>query len=223
MGKVRVRQETNNLFIDFYYQGVRCREQTMLKNTAKNRKTLTALLEKIEAEILLNTFSYKEYFPNSSNLKKFHGEENSGSDLFNTPDRKAQNGITTPTFREFAEQWFVERQVEWRDSHIRNVRSLLDSALLPAFGSKRIHTITKVDLLNFRTEQSKVKGRGHNKTISPKTLNTRMGLLKMIFEEASDRFEFENPYKNIKPQKLKRTHIEPFSFVEEKKIIDAVR
>ena len=223
MGKVRVRQETNNLFIDFYYQGVRCREQTLLKNTAKNRKTLEALLVKIEAEILLNTFSYKEYFPTSTNLKKFYVEGNGDSELLAASSSKAQKGITTPTFKVFAEQWFEERQIEWRASHKRNVRSLLDSALIPAFGSKKIHTITKTDLLNFRTKQAEIPGRGGNRTISSKTLNTRMGMLKIILEEASDRFEFETPYRNIKPLKLQKTHIEPFSFAEVHKIIEKVR
>src|SRR5690554_8027333 len=50
-----------------------------------------------------------------------------------------------------------------------------------------------------------------------------MGMLKIILEEASDRFEFETPYRNIKPLKLQKTHIEPFSFAEVNKIIETVR
>src|SRR5690554_4834396 len=50
-----------------------------------------------------------------------------------------------------------------------------------------------------------------------------MGMLKIILEEASDRFEFETPYRNIKPLKLQKTHIEPFSFAEVHKIIEKVR
>lgn len=224
MGKVRVRQETNNLFMDFYFQGKRCREQTLLKNTAQNRKKLEALMEKIEAKIILNDFSYEEFFPNSKNLKKFTTEDSDSSEFSNSPSsHHTYKRATSPTFEAFAEQWFRERNLEWRASHIRNVRSLLDGALIPAFGLKQIHTITKTDLLNFRIQQSKVPGRSGNKTISPKTLNTRMGLLKMILEEASDRFNFENPYRNIKPLKLQKTHIEPFSFAEVNKIIATVR
>jgi len=209
--------------MDFYFQGERCREQTLLKNTAQNRKKLEALMERIEAKIILNDFSYEEFFPNSKNLIKFKTDVAS-SELLNSPSSHiAKRRVTTPTFESFAEQWFKERNLEWRASHTRNVRSLLDGALIPAFGLKQIHTITKTELLNFRIQQSEIPGRSGNKTISPKTLNTRMGLLKMILEEASDRFNFENPYKNIKPLKLQKTHIEPFSFAEVNKIIETVR
>ncbi|WP_027848794.1 site-specific integrase [Marinospirillum minutulum] len=223
MGKVRVRKESNNLFIDFYCQGVRCREQTMLRNTVQNRKRLEALLEKMEAEMLLNTFSYEEYFPNSINLKKFNPATEEESNQPAAIKVEPQKNNATPTFKAFAEQWFAERNIEWRNSHIRNVRSLLDSALIPAFGAKQLHTINKTDLLNFRTEQAKIPGRGGNSTISPKTLNTRMGLVKLIMVEASDRFGFENPYRNIKPLKLQKAHIEPFSLAEVNKIIETVR
>ncbi len=50
-----------------------------------------------------------------------------------------------------------------------------------------------------------------------------MTLLKSIMEEASDRFGFENPYKNIKPLKLKRSHVEPLSLAEVNQIIETVR
>lgn len=43
MAKVRSRQETGNLFIDFRYEGVRCREQTLLRDTPANRKKLETL------------------------------------------------------------------------------------------------------------------------------------------------------------------------------------
>lgn len=42
MGNVRVRKETRKLFMDFRYQGVRCREQTALADTPGNRKKLPA-------------------------------------------------------------------------------------------------------------------------------------------------------------------------------------
>ncbi|MGS0535903.1 Arm DNA-binding domain-containing protein [Pseudoalteromonas sp. SaAl2] len=32
-----VRSRNNKLFFDFYYQNIRCREQTLLKDTKANR------------------------------------------------------------------------------------------------------------------------------------------------------------------------------------------
>ena len=66
MASIRTRKGTKNLLIDFSFMGVRCREQTALPDTSANRKTLEKLLQKIEAEILLGTFVYGNYFPNVS-------------------------------------------------------------------------------------------------------------------------------------------------------------
>ena len=38
MAKVRARKDNGLLFLDFYYRGVRCREQTALLDTAENRR-----------------------------------------------------------------------------------------------------------------------------------------------------------------------------------------
>ena len=54
MGSIRSR--SGKLFFDFRYRGVRCREQTKLSDTPANRKRVTNILERIEAEILVGTF-----------------------------------------------------------------------------------------------------------------------------------------------------------------------
>src|SRR5690554_5649949 len=220
MASVRVREETNTLFLDFYYLGKRCREQTTLSNTATNKKRLEKLLETMEAKMLLGEFRYSEFFPGSRNAAKF---EDSSVEETNTSSTSKTGMSTVPTFKAFAEQWFEENRVAWRNSHIRNLESLLDGALYPAFGRKKLNNITKADLLNFRAEQAKKPGRGGNRTISAKTLNNQMGVLKNIMEEAAERFNFESPYKNIKPLKLQKTHIEPFTLAEVNKIVNTVR
>jgi integrase len=60
MGSIRARGKL--LFIDFRYRGTRCREQTKLTDTPANRKRLLGILERVEAEILLGTFSYEAYW-----------------------------------------------------------------------------------------------------------------------------------------------------------------
>jgi len=65
MGKVRARKETGKLYLDFMCQGHRCREQTALLDTTANRKRVEALLQKVEAKILLGAFNYAEQFPDS--------------------------------------------------------------------------------------------------------------------------------------------------------------
>ena len=51
MGKVRARSDSGKLFLDFYYQGERCRELTALADTPGNRNKVQELLKRMEKEI----------------------------------------------------------------------------------------------------------------------------------------------------------------------------
>ncbi|MDZ7789174.1 MAG: DUF3596 domain-containing protein [Xanthomonadales bacterium] len=73
MGSVRARPESGRLFLDFRYQGVRCREQTLLPDTKANRKKVKQLLQQIEQQIVDGTFDYARTFPGSPNVRKFAG------------------------------------------------------------------------------------------------------------------------------------------------------
>lgn len=50
-----------------------------------------------------------------------------------------------------------------------------------------------------------------------------MNILRMVMTEAADRYEFVSPFRNIKPLKLQRVHIEPFSLSEVETILQTVR
>ncbi|MBY6102379.1 Arm DNA-binding domain-containing protein [Marinobacter nauticus] len=220
MGKVRTRKETGKLYLDFMYAGHRCREQTALMDTPQNRKRVNALLQKVEAMILLGDFNYAEYFPDSRNLKKIQASQaNSGA------TNTSENGRAsdTPLFADFADQWFLESKIQWRNSHTRNVESILASSLKPAFKDKRVGEISKPDILAARNKMARRKGRGASGLMAPKTINSHMTILRMILTEAAERFDFTNPYLNIKPLKQQRVHIEPFSLNEVEKILETVR
>ncbi|TDV98712.1 integrase [Halomonas alkaliantarctica] len=224
MGKVRQRKETGKLYLDFFYQGLRLREQTALKDTPTNRKKVEQLLAKVEAKILLDDLDYAEFFPGSKNLSKLKLNSTSKSTTVQAPQTlSSQPPVDTPLFNDFATQWFEESKIQWRASHVRNVSSILDSSLKPAFGKKSMGEISKADIMAFRAKLSKRKGRGPTGVVSPKTINSHMTILRMVLGEAAERFEFETPYKNIKPLKLQKTHIEPFSLQEVQRIIDNVR
>lgn len=222
MGKVRARKETGKLYLDFFYRGVRCREQTSLNDTPANRKKVEQLLQRVEAKILLEEFNYAEFFPGSRNLKKIHPTEPPHQNDLDEPSPR-EDSPSGATFSEFADQWFNEIQVEWRKSHVRNVSSILENSLIPALGSLPVNNITKADILELRVNLAKRKGRGDNTMLSPKTINSHMAVLRMVIDEAADRFGFETPYRNIKPLKLKKSHIEPFSLKEVERIISQVR
>lgn len=211
MGAVNVRD--GKLYLDFRFKGVRCREQTRLLDNPHNRKRLKSLLEMIEAEIKLGKFDYARYFPDSPKVEKF--AELIRLEKFKRIGNRMLFGV-------FAEIWFAEKQVEWRQTQIDNVRGILDKHLLPAWQDSELHEIEKDDIMDFRrklTEKSPVT----NKQLSPSRINHILSPLKMILEEAADRFEFDSPWRGIKQLSVPRTEINPFSLDEVKKIIKHVR
>jgi Domain of unknown function (DUF3596). len=58
MAKVRARPESGMLYLDFFYRGVRCREQTALPDTAENRRRVQTLMNRISKEIKQGLFDY---------------------------------------------------------------------------------------------------------------------------------------------------------------------
>lgn len=210
MGKIVARKETGNLFFDFRYLGKRCREQTMLADTPANRKKLQKVLDRIEAEITLGTFNYNEYFPSGSQVQAI-GKLQAG-----------RSDIKAPRFGEFAELWFDEKCMEWRQSHINTVRQTLNKHLLPHFGKQEVSAITKADILAFRSVLGKVPGQ-KGQSLSATRINHIMTPLRMILNEAADRFEFTSPFLGIKSLKVPKTDVEPFTLQEVMQIISAVR
>ncbi|GAB3273069.1 Arm DNA-binding domain-containing protein [Parahaliea aestuarii] len=200
------------LFFDFRYRGVRCKEYTKLKDSPANRKRLRIILERIEAEITLGTFDYGAYFPDSPRVERFAQELERVSQV--------QSGL--PTFEDFANTWFGQMAVEWSETHAITVRGTLDKSLIPAFGAKALNNISKDDLLDFRSEVARRKGRKGG-PISADRINHIMTPLRMILNEAAQRFGFTSPYQGIKSLKVPKTDVQPFTFSEVKAILAAVR
>jgi len=200
MGSVRPRGKYNHLVIDFRYQGMRCREQTLLVDTPANRKKLELVLKKIEREIQLGSFDYSRYFPHSKRAVQFRVEPGSSN-------------TGTPKFSEFAEVWYLESSVRLKRSVLKGYRYTLDKELLPYFGHFEVGAIRKQDILAFRTEFATFV-RKNGKVRAPSTVNNVMKPLRGILTEAAERFDFDNPVKNIKKLIEPRKDIKPFSFDE---------
>ncbi|MGV2488300.1 UNVERIFIED_CONTAM: tyrosine-type recombinase/integrase, partial [Bacillus mycoides] len=114
-------------------------------------------------------------------------------------------------------------EIEWRRSHIRSLRSTLDGRLIPHFGQKVVSSITKSDILAYRATLAKVKGRGDKEGLSPKRINEIIGTLCQIMDEAADRFEFTSAFRNIKPLKMKRSDVMPFTLADVQRILSTAR
>ena len=229
MGSVRKREDTDLLFIDFRYRGIRCREQTALPDTSANRKKVQKVLDRIEAEMATGTFEYRRYFPTSKNAVKFDAIEEAPGAIKPVAAQVGQGleaqaaNPDVPMFREFAETWFIEKEVEWRKSHRISTRADLDRILIPHFGDKVVSQITKADVLTFRAALAKVTARGKATTLSARRINKIFGPLRQILCEAADRFDFRTPFFNLKQLKARKTDIKPFTLEELRLIINTVR
>ena len=111
-----------------------------------------------------------------------------------------------------------EKAIEWRKSHKQSIEGILESHILPAFGHMKISVIKKQDILTFRAALAKVQTRT-KKTLSASRINHIMTPLRMLLNEAADRYEFTSPWKNIKALKIPRTEVNPFSLNEVERLI----
>ncbi len=231
MVNVRLRKDTGKLFFDFYHEGRRCREYTGLTDSKTNRLQMERIAKRMHKEMKGGSFVYSQYFPNSKNLKQFEPQAQAPEDLTVASSPVASNlsmaqhaidDAHLPTFSDFADVWVSENEISWRRSHKRTIKGIIDGHLKPRFGEQKVSRITKAEILAFRSELAKVPGR-KNKGLSPKRINSILAPLRQILNEAADRYEFNTPYRNIKPLKVPRTHVEPFSLEEVQLILNAVR
>jgi integrase len=215
MASINARPETGTLYIDFRYQGRRCREQTMLVDSPENRKRLERLVDRMNRALLSGSFRYEEFFPNSRKASSDTGP-------VGAKEQPSAPVPTTPLFRDFTETWFTENEPRWRIRHREGVRKTLDRIVLPAFGDKPVAEVSKADLLAFRAEIAKRPGRG-GRSLSGKRVNKHMALVNAILGEACERFGLAHPGRGIKALKQKRAEVMPFSLVEVELLIRTVR
>ena len=214
MGSVRVRRETGTLFLDFRVAGKRVREQTDYADTPANRKKAHQLLKKLEAG------SGHEAEESRSLARNAELNLRSGPLARTTPSMRVSSAV--PTFEEFAEQWFAESMIQWRRSYRVTQRGALDKYLMPRFGAAPMDQIAKADLLKFRAELTTVAGR-KAASLSPRRINAVMKPLRQILEEAADRYSFNSPFRGIKPLKVKRGDVMPFTLNEVRQILGSAR
>ncbi|WP_298066646.1 site-specific integrase [uncultured Acinetobacter sp.] len=208
-----IRERSGKLIADFRYMGIRCRETTNLEDNAYNRRILKKRLEQLEAEITLGTFEYEKYFPKSNRVDDFKEK------------RSQQIAVQTkvPLFKEFTELWLKQKQVEWRTSYQQKVSIIIKNYLIPAFGNQVLSKIKKSDLLNFRASLAKVTHGKNQTSLKASRINQIMTPLRMILNDAAERYEFESPYKNINNLKENKIEVTPFSLEEVHKILTTVR
>jgi integrase len=220
MGSIRVRPETGQLFMDFRYAEERRREQTLLADTPENRKRLEKALAKIEAQIAAGTFDYAARF---SKGKQASPPGVTGLVASTASAPSAGSVPDTPMFSAFAQQWLAEHQIEWRRSHIKVLRSTLDGHLIPFVGAKPAAGISKADILGFRSKLAALPGRGAKQGLSHKRINGIIAPLRKILSEAADSHGFISPTLSLRPLRVRKTDVEPFTLDEVERLLGVVR
>lgn len=210
MGAINIR--SGRIQLDFRYRGTRCREQTKLADTERNRKRMEKLLHRIDAEILLGTFEYGKYFPNSRRASQF-----------DELDRRRQNRLSgTPILEGFAESWLAENEVRWRQSYFATTSGTVRKYLIPRFGEQHLEQIKRGEILEFRAELRKRRLK-NGRTLSPDRVNHIISPLRMMLDEAALRYDFISPMAGIKGLPVGRSEVEPFTLDEVQKILATVR
>lgn len=208
MGAIR-RTLNGYLYFDFRARGLRCREYTQLTDTPANRKKMAGVLAKIEAEITLGQFNYLAYFPAGSRVSVFGG----------SPGAPA---APATAFEVFARQWYDENKACWKPSVAEEFHGTLEKHLVPAFKGREVTALSASDIKQFRAALARLPGR-KGQTLSNKRINNILVVLRLILSEASERFGTPNPSLKIKPLRVEKADIHPFTPEEVKVFFDGVR
>lgn len=227
MGSIRTAGR-GTLFMDFRFEGARCREYTALADTPINRKRLEKALAAIESEIKAGTFDYARTFHGSRPPVRPADATAATLSPASLPRTQVAAAVarasapSTPTLRDFTTTWLAEHQVKWRRSHIKVLKSTVDGHLMPAFGERPVATITKAEILAFRAKLAELPGRSGER-LSNRRINGILAPLAQILNEASERYAFPSPVVKLKRLKTRRSDIDPFSLDQVQTMLAAVR
>jgi integrase len=105
---------------------------------------------------------------------------------------------------------------------VRVLRSTIDGHLTPHFGDKPVGQIGKADILAFRNKLAEVPGRT-GKGLSAKRINGILAPLRQMLAEAAELYAFISPAVNIKPLRVSKTDVQPFTLAEVQTLVGRVR
>ena len=180
--------------ITFMLNGERCREQIRCgrKPTATDLRKASELRSSIIREIDLGTFDYRRSFPNSKKAGKFSSE----------PERIL--------IADALDGWLRNHQNKCEYSTLRGYISAIKTYLIPEFGHKGLHDLSREDVEAWR----------RNVSISHKTINNVLIPLRMVFKEAFEEGVIENNVlSRIRNLKQVPREPRPFSEIEVQSIL----
>lgn len=153
---IRSRSESS-IEIDFYYRGVRCREQIKLQPTERNLRYAARFKARIEDEIAKGEFDYAKHFPNSLKVKEF-----------------AQMPGDNIVLEAYLKTWLESERLSVKQSTWRGYAKIIRGHLIPAFG----------DLCLSELRRKHVKDWATQRAMSPKTLGNVLSPLRIALSDA---------------------------------------
>lgn len=202
MAQIRVRPNGRIQF-DLHLYGQRFREGTKTMATPKALSQAKATLKKMNAEIALGTFQYRDYFPHSKKVT-----------LFETLQRVKHPDRLYPFFDDYANAWFDRQQGQWKNSYRSTVRNTLDRHLIPFFGNILVSEITLAQVDYFRQDLLTQCDEEGKRMISNRRINGILWPLVAIMRLASDEYGFRYPLHRYKALKEEKADSHPMTIDE---------
>ncbi|MGE4319662.1 MAG: tyrosine-type recombinase/integrase [Deferribacterales bacterium] len=199
---VAVRRDKDRLLLDFYYQGVRCREYLSVKASKDGQRYAERQAKQLEQQILDNQFNYADWFPNSKKCSYFMSKPSN----------------TDMTFGDVAEEWLkqierLHRAEELKYSTLKSYKAGLQCNLR-YFERREIRHISKdmIDEYKYNLLDSE---------LSKKTINNRLTPLRQVFEFAYEHGYIDhNEMDRVRNFTVELPDIEPFNQLEVNAILE---
>ena len=218
-----VRESRGRLFLDYRAGGKRQRTYVKLPDTPANRQILSGVSKKVDATLAAG----EDVLALLSSLGLLEADQDFNAGVFSAPPQSLRPTAaavpSTPSFATFADQWFGEFKVGWRKTYITTVRGIIDQHLLPRFGATMVGAVSRAQVLELRSHLAGVRGRRPGTQLSPARINTIMLILRQILQEAADRHEFTMPMARLKPLKVPKSDVQPFTLEQTQLLIKTIR
>ena len=186
-----IRERSGKLIFDFTFQGIRCRETSRLTDSAANRKIANEILKRIDAQIIVGTFCYETYFPQSKKVQVFSDIE---------AQKVSIHKEELPTLAEFSATWLKENSGAWRQTYLYKLNGMFNRYILPNLGELKLDKISKSDVLLFRNELVAYR-KSNGKPMTSYNINKIILKLKAVLTEAAECYGIDNAGAKVKALK----------------------
>ena len=210
MANIRVRPN-GIIQYDFCIYGVRFRETSGLKATPKNLKLTKDTVKRLNAELALGTFEYRDFFPKSKKVAKFEILQRTKN-----PENRY------PYFDNYANAWLERQAHRWKHSYYKVVRIHLEKYLFPAFGNTLIGEISLTHLELLRKNLAEITKPNGSLKLTNAHINHILGPMITIMSLAAEEFDFPYPFRCYKPLREETADSNPMTLEEVERFLKAV-